>query len=63
MTKKRLVVGMSGASGAPLAVRVLRALREVEDVEVHLVATESAALTAGYECDLSFNEIIALADV
>jgi len=63
MTKKRLVVGMSGASGAPLAVRVLRALREVEDVEVHLVATESAVLTAGYECDLSFDEIIALADV
>ena len=51
---KRLVVGMSGASGAPLAIRTLRTLRDIPDVETHLVATESAVLTAGYETDLSF---------
>lgn len=63
MTKKRLVVGISGASGTPLAVRTLQALRELPDIEVHLVATESARLTAGYEGPLSFEELIALADV
>ena len=63
MDKKRLVIGMSGASGTPLAVRTLQALREVPDVETHLVATESAVLTAGYEGPLSFEQIVALADV
>ena len=63
MDKKRLVIGMSGASGTPLAVRTLQALREVPDVETHLVATESAMLTAGYEGPLSFEQIVALADV
>ena len=63
MTKKRLVVGMSGASGTPLAIRTLRTLRAVEDVEVHLVATESARLTAEYEADMPFADIAALADV
>ena len=63
MPKKRLVVGMSGASGTPLAVRVLKTLRDIPDVETHLVATESAVLTAGYEGPISFDEIIALADV
>ena len=60
---KRLVVGMSGASGAPLAIRTLRTLRDIPDVETHLVATESAVLTAGYETDLSFEQVIELADV
>lgn len=63
MNKKRVIVGMSGASGTPLAVRTLRALRDIPEVETHLVATESAALTAGYESDLSFEQIIELADV
>ncbi|MDO4400981.1 MAG: UbiX family flavin prenyltransferase [Coriobacteriia bacterium] len=63
MSKKRLVIGMSGASGTPLAVRTLQALREVPEVETHLVATESAALTAGYEGPLSFEQIVELADV
>lgn len=63
MSDKRIVVGISGASGTPLAVRTLQALHDMPDVEVHLVATESAQLTAGYESDLSFDEITALADV
>ena len=60
---KRLVVGMSGASGAPLAIRTLRTLRDIPDVETHLVATESAILTAKYESNLSFEQVIELADV
>lgn len=46
---KRIVVGISGASGAPLALRFLEALDACEEVEVHLVVTDSARLTASYE--------------
>ena len=63
MNKKRLVIGMSGASGTSLAVRTLRVLRDIPEIETHLVATQGAQLTAGYESDLAFEEITALADV
>lgn len=46
---KRIVVGISGASGSPLAFRFLRALHGIDGVEVHLVVTDSALLTASYE--------------
>lgn len=46
---KRIVVGISGASGSPLALRFLQALHACTDVEIHLVATDSALLTASYE--------------
>ena len=62
MNKKRLIVGMSGASGTPLAIRVLQTLQAMPDVETHLVATESAVLTAEYESEMPFEQIIALAD-
>ncbi|WP_251197987.1 UbiX family flavin prenyltransferase [Anaerotardibacter muris] len=46
---KRIIVGISGASGSPLALRFLKALHQQEEVEVHLVVTSSALLTASYE--------------
>ena len=46
---KRVVVGISGASGSPLALRFLEALRAQDDVEIHLVVSDSALLTASYE--------------
>lgn len=48
---KRIVVGVSGASGSPLALRFLKALRACPDVEVHLVVSDSALLTASYELE------------
>lgn len=63
MEKKRLVVGITGASGTPLAIHCLRVLRAQDDVEVHLVATEAAKLTAEYESSIPFSEIAQLADV
>ncbi len=60
---KRVVVGMSGASGTPLALRCLRMLREIDGVEVHLVASDAARVTASYETDVPFEEIASLADV
>ena len=46
---KRIIVGISGASGSPLALRFLKALKQQEDIEVHLVVSDSALLTASYE--------------
>lgn len=48
---KRIVVGISGASGSPLALRFLEALHACEDVEIHLVVSDSALLTASYELE------------
>lgn len=64
---KRIVVGVSGASGSPLALRFLEALRTCEDIEVHLVVSDSALLTASYELEdfdteRDPNPFIALAD-
>ena len=63
MSPKRIVVGISGASGTPLALHTLRALRELPYIETHLVMTDGARLTAGYESNLELEEIEALSDV
>lgn len=61
--KQRIIVGMSGASGTSLAIHLLRTLRQLGTHEVHLVATDGARITAGYESPLPFDELLALADV
>lgn len=60
---QRIIIGMTGASGTPLAIHCLKVLREMEGFETHLVATEAAVLTAGYEASMPFSDITALADV
>ena len=61
--KRRVVVGISGASGTPLALHLLRVLADMPDIEVHLVTTSGAKLTAEYESPVPFSDIVALADV
>lgn len=53
---KRIIVGISGASGSPLALRFLQALHAQEDVEIHLVVSDSALLTASYELKNTLDE-------
>ena len=48
-TKKRIVVGITGASGAVYGVRLLERLRAARGWETHLVLTESGVLTAWQE--------------
>lgn len=62
---RRLTVGVSGASGTPLALRLLRELAAVPDLEVHLVLTRGARLTAQHElpAGVSIEDLCALADV
>ena len=59
---RRLVVGITGASGVVYGVRALERLAEA-GVETHLVLTRSAALTIGYELDLSPEAVKAKAAV
>lgn len=62
MSKRRLVIGITGATGALYAVRMLRALKGVDDVESHLVISSSGVLNIKHELDISRHEVQALAD-
>lgn len=62
MSKKRLIVGMSGASGAIYGVRLLDALRAL-GIETHLVMSKSAKMTLAYETDLKVSEVCEKASV
>jgi len=61
-SRRRLVVGISGASGAAYGIRLLEILRTLE-IETHLVLTRSAELTIAYETDLKTTDVKAMADV
>jgi flavin prenyltransferase len=61
-SRKRIVVGVSGATGIVYAVQLLRRLRQV-DIESHLVVSKAGDLTRTYETALSMNELRDMADV
>jgi 4-hydroxy-3-polyprenylbenzoate decarboxylase len=60
-TKKRLVVGVSGASGAILAIRILERLRELTEWETHLILSNGARRTIALETDYTFGQVEELA--
>jgi 4-hydroxy-3-polyprenylbenzoate decarboxylase len=60
---QRLIIAITGASGVIYGVRALEALRGASDIEIHLILSPSAALTAGEELDMSADAIKGLADV
>lgn len=62
MTRRRLVVGITGASGVIYGVRALE-LARTAGVETHLVVSKAGDLTRTHETDLSAAELRALADV
>lgn len=59
----RLIVGITGASGTPLACRFVQQIKEFTSCEVHVVATDSACLTAQYEAPKAFEEMLQRADM
>lgn len=61
-SKKRLVVGMSGASGAILGIEILKVLRENPDWETHLIISKGAELTILQETKYKLNDVVNLAD-
>ncbi len=58
---RRLIIGISGASGIVYGVRMLEMLKDT-DIETHLVMSQSAELTLGYEMDIKTKDVHALAD-
>jgi len=60
---KRLVIGISGASGVIYAVRLLEVLHDVQNVETHLVLSDAARQTIGYETNFTVEKVMELADV
>ena len=62
-TKKRVVIGMSGASGAILGIEALRIFRELGGYETHLIVSTGATLTIALETGVTLDEVRALADV
>ena len=60
---KRLVIGIAGASGVIYAVRLLEVLHDVPNVETHLVLSDAARQTIGYETNFTVEKVMELADV
>ena len=60
---KRLVIGIAGASGVIYAVRLLEVLHDVPNVETHLVLSDAARQTIGYESNFTVEKVMELADV
>lgn len=62
-TKKRIVIGISGASGSPIAAELLKALKAEPGWESHLVITNGGRMTMEYELSGRVEEVMELADV
>jgi 4-hydroxy-3-polyprenylbenzoate decarboxylase len=58
---RRLIVGVSGGSGVIYAFDLLRALRD-GPLEIHLVVTAGAKQVLPSETDLTYHDLVALAD-
>lgn len=56
MSKKSLVVGISGASGAIYGIELLKALKDLQ-VETHLVVSKSAQITIAQETAYSLPQV------
>ena len=63
MTKKRLIIAMTGATGAIYGVRILQVLRDFSDWETHLVISNAGLVNLNYELEMSKASLYKLADV
>ncbi len=63
MSKRRLVIGVTGATGSLYAIRMMQTLRaNAPDVETHLIVSGSGVLNIKHELDIGRHEVYALAD-
>jgi len=63
LSKKRLIIGISGATGAIYGVRILEILARLEDIETHLVLTKAGKMTIQVETPYSVKDVESMADV
>jgi len=61
VSRRRIIVGISGASGFQYGMKALQLLRD-QDVEVHLVVTKGAEVTRSMETQWQRQEVADLAD-
>ena len=61
-SKKRLIVGVTGASGVIMSYYLLKALKTLETYEVHLVLSQGAIETWKLETKLPLSALYELAD-
>jgi 4-hydroxy-3-polyprenylbenzoate decarboxylase len=62
MTKKSLVIAMTGATGAIYGVRMLQVLQDMPDWETHLVISAAGLVNLKYELGIDRKALYALAD-
>ena len=62
-SKKRLIVGMTGATGSIYGLRILETLRAAGGWETHLIVSDAGMLNAWQEYKLARKDIQKLADV
>jgi polyprenyl P-hydroxybenzoate/phenylacrylic acid decarboxylase-like protein len=60
-SRKRLIVGITGASGAILGIELLRQMRHFAEWETHLVVTSGARRTIQLETTYTIEQVEALA--
>jgi len=61
VSRRRIIVGISGASGFQYGMKALQLLRD-QDVEVHLVVTKGAEVTRSMETQWQRQNVVDLAD-
>jgi 4-hydroxy-3-polyprenylbenzoate decarboxylase len=61
-SKRRLIVGISGATGAIYGVRILDVLSRIKDVETHLVLTRAGKMTIQVETPYSVKDVESMAN-
>lgn len=61
MSRRHIIVGISGASGFQYGMKALQLLRD-QDVEVHLVVTKGAEVTRSMETQWQRQDVVDLAD-
>ena len=63
MSKRRIIVAITGAAGSIYGVRLLEELRGHDDIETHLVVSRAGFLNIATELDMRRTQLEGLADV
>ena len=63
MTKRRIVIGISGASGFQYGYKALQLLQDIENVETHLVVSKGAEMARALETPYTKEEVCKMADI
>ena len=63
LSKRRIIVAITGAAGSSYGVRLLEELRGHDDIETHLIVSRAGFLNIATELEMRRSELESLADV